>query len=335
MRSTPLLILMAVLAAPVARGEPPAPAAATDVTARLKALRSRAEAWWAQRRKLGVVCYQCRGTGQVLYRRAMHTCPKCDGRKRLAPAEVYREIWYEARSPAFRAREGTRERLEAEYKAALRSGVPEVFQVRIERHEMVDDVHGVVYVAENKDATARPQRWIWAEEVGRQAGWWLWDEGADGGWPGTAPAPGTDQGAEGEPLAPQESEAVSGLLKGATSLQHKVAGGSKNGTVLLLTMDVGPQPGGTDLQMVALEDWRLVGRAVWSGPSVWTEVRWRMRARHRDKFGAVEFKTYLRGRITRADFERIRWDNLEPAERLALFAPRTETHEGWLLWRQE
>lgn len=328
-------VLVSALSMVAAEGPASAPAG-VDLAARARSLRSTADAWWAQRRKLGVVCFQCRGTGQVLYKRAVHTCPKCDGRKRVVPADVYRTIWYEMRSPAFRAQEGVRQRMEQEYKQALSDGVPEVFQSKVERHELVDATHGLVHVTENKDTTARPQRWIWAEEPGKKPGWWLWDAGADGEWPEPEQVAPASDVQPGEPLLPQEAASFAEVLRGVSNLGHKVQGHAKRGTVLLLTLDSGPQPPGTLLEGVAVEDWRLLGRALWAGPSVWTAIEFTMRARHRDRFGAVEHRPYLRGRIGVEDFRRIRWENLAIPERLALFSPeRLAPPEGWTLWKQE
>lgn len=312
---------------------PPGPPA-VDLAARTRALEERAKAWWSDRRKLVGSCPQCIGSGKVRWRRQWMDCPKCDGRKRYVPPDVYRRLFYEVRSPAFRLMDGIRDKVEAAYKEANGSAWPmDVNRFRIERVVLVDPTRGEAWVAENDDTTARPQRWIWAEEKGKGS-WWLWDEGADGAWPSAASAAPAAEAA-GAPLSLMESADLEAAFKGLSTLGHTLAGAARTGSTLLLTLDTKPVGGGIDLNARATPDLRSIGKALWSGPSPWSEIRWTFRARYRDRFGGVEPRAYLTARILRADFERIRWENLTPEEQLALFAPENPAHEGWTLWRQE
>ncbi len=166
-------------------------------------LRSRAAGWWRHRKRMVMVCPQCKGRGSVPWRRGrqrtMVKCPKCEGNKIFVDKDPYRHCFYDMRSPAFRLQPGIQDRVTKEFVAA-RDGHP--FPARLLRYatkdiDIIDATHGIVHVERNKEGIARPQRWVWAEEGGKSPTWYLWDEEADGPWP--------DPGAPESEVAPEEA----------------------------------------------------------------------------------------------------------------------------------
>jgi len=158
-------------------------------------LRKRSAEWWRYRKKLAQRCPQCKGAGKVRWRRRRRIelvdCPKCDGFKMHVDKDVYRRLFYDMRSPEFRMQEDIRAKVTAEFVQA-KEGKP--FPVVLKRYavkkiEVVDATHGIVYVERNKDSVARPQQWVWSEEPGKSATWFLYDVEADGAWPSAETPP--------------------------------------------------------------------------------------------------------------------------------------------------
>lgn len=151
-------------------------------------LRSRAAGWWGHRKRLSMVCPQCKGAGKVRWkrgrRRVLVDCPKCDGNGIRVDRDEYRYCFYDMRSPAFRFQEGIRARVAQEYVSA-QGGKPFptiIKRYAIKKTELLDRTHGIVHVERNKDSVARPQRWIWAKDDRKSATWYLYDSEADGSW---------------------------------------------------------------------------------------------------------------------------------------------------------
>ena len=202
------LLALLLLAAPLATraGEdeclPPGMTEEAVRKARIK-LRKRAAAWWRYRKRLAMRCPQCKGAGKVPWRRGRRRvivdCPKCDGHKMYVAKDEFRRCFYDMRSPAFRRQEGVQDKVTAEFVAA-REGRPRpvvLQRYKIEKIEIVDATHGIVWVERNKEDVARPQEWIVAEEPGEKPTWYLYDAGADGPWPSDEappeePAPDVD-----------------------------------------------------------------------------------------------------------------------------------------------
>jgi hypothetical protein len=324
-----VVICCCALAASLRAEESPAD---PEIATRTRALKARAETWWTARKKMVGKCSQCGGQGKIRWHRGIHDCPKCDGRRRHMPADVYRRLNLEMKSPAFRLKEGAREKMEADYRTCLAGAwPPEIDKFKIEKVELVDKDHGLVYVVENADSVSRPQRWVWAEEKAK-GDWWLYEAHADGPWPGGegGPAPAL----AGAPLSPSDAKEVADAL-GGVRLIHELKGTAAWKRTLLMVFETKPDfPGGNTVGPVAA-DFRAAGKALWAGPSAWEALHWTFRAKFRDKFGAVEMKTYLVAMILRKDFDKIVWDNLTAEEQVKLFAPDWKQYEGWTIWRQE
>ncbi|MFV1958917.1 MAG: hypothetical protein ACC662_05835, partial [Planctomycetota bacterium] len=196
MRRTCLAIALLVLLPPLAgrgvqAGDEARPPGMTEKQVRVlrSKLRSRAVEWWIRRKKLAMVCPQCRGTGKVRWRRrrrrVLVDCPKCDGHKIYVSKDEYRRCFYDMRSPAYRLQEGIQARATQEFKEA-RNGNP--FPTILEHYaikdaKVVDATHGIVWVEQNKDSVARPQAWILGKEARKPATWYFYDAVADGPWP--------------------------------------------------------------------------------------------------------------------------------------------------------
>jgi hypothetical protein len=326
------LVVLAALCRPATGEDAPKPKPAPEEAARLKRLKARAETWWNARKGLVKTCDRCGGVGRIRWGRQIRECPECDGRKRKVPADVYRKLYYDMRSPAFRLQDGIQARVEDEYKVANGGQWPmDVDRFKITEQSLVDATHGVVLVIENKDTVARPQRWVWADEKEDKGEWWLWDETADGPWP--AQKAEAISLAPPEPLTDEEGRFTRECLDGV-GLQHTIADMKKRGTTLVLSLEVGSVPGGTALGDVAIQDLRGSAKAVLKPAQRWEAVEWSLLAKWRDAYGQVEAKPYMTAVLTKAAFDKIRWENLEPHEQLALFAPKYPEYPGWKIWHQ-
>jgi hypothetical protein len=208
------LLLFVLLAAPTrfarAEDDPLPPGMSEDEVRVLRTkLRRRAAEWWRYRKTLAMRCPQCKGAGKVRWRqgrrRVIVDCPKCDGHKMFVDKDEYRRCFYDMRSPAFRMQEGIQNRVTKEFVAAKEGRpFPQILdRYKLEKIEIVDASHGLVWVEKNKESVARPQEWVWSEEVGKSTTWFLYDAQADGPWPSAeACEPAPPPAAEPERPAP-------------------------------------------------------------------------------------------------------------------------------------
>lgn len=328
------------LAGPVHADDPPTPGLEPKAEAALrKDLESRARQYANARAALRAVCGQCGGKGAYPEIRGrvqrIVQCGVCDRKGWVIHRQNFRTVHYEMKSPAFRLLPTAQDKVEAAYKAARASAEPpkNFRSSKVADLVLADATHGVTRITFDGQLE-ESVRWVLAEKK-----WWVWDAAADGAWPD--PPPAADKGpaafAAGSPLLPAEDALVFNAVSGITGRRHDLATATQRDNALILVFDVRPPVGaGVRLSDLAVEDFRLLAKAIWVNPqATWGEIRWTMRAKYRDKFGAVEMQPYLRARITREDFGRIQWENLAPTEALALFAPETPTNDGWTIWRQE
>lgn len=192
--------------------QPADPSGLDDAEAkrRLGILRKRAAEYWRERKKLVVRCPECKGQGKVRMGRTgpFLACPTCNARKVYVEEEPWRACFYDMRTRAFRLQEKILDRVMQALGAARKGkSTPEqVTKYSIKGDELVDATHALVFVEQNKENVARPQRWIWTEDVGEDPTWFVYEAEVDGPWPGEEakeeppPEPATP-----EPVAPRTS----------------------------------------------------------------------------------------------------------------------------------
>jgi len=155
---------------------------------RLGFLKKRATEWWRERKKMVVRCPECKGQGKVRMGRTgpLLACPTCNARKVYVEEEPWRACFYDLRTRAFRLQEKMLDRVMRALEAARKGNdMPEqVKKYDLKAEELVDATHGLVHVEKNNEGVARPQRWIWAADVGEEPTWFLYEAEVDGPWPG-------------------------------------------------------------------------------------------------------------------------------------------------------
>ncbi len=320
------VLLLVTLAVAPAWADPP-----TEATLR-KEVEGVARRYANARASLRAVCGKCGGKGRYAEwtrgGQRIADCPVCDRKGWVIDRKDWRAVYYDLKSPAYRLWEGAQKAAEDAYRKALKASEPPATYAssKIAALALVDPSHAVTRLTFD-GRLEEVVRWVKVEGK-----WWLWDAQTDGEWP--APPPVEEP--TGDPLAPDELGRLSMAIGGIATRHHDLYEGRKVVAGLLLTLDLRPVGAGVALDGLALEDFRRLGKAIWVDPAAaWSSITWTLRARHRDRFGAVEQQPYLRARISREDFDRIRWENLSPEEAMALFTPQRMSREGWTLWRQD
>jgi len=140
-------------ARPVGAGAEPPP------DPRANALRVRVAEWYEARKGLiREKCPKCAGFGGgSTTNKVWVNCPRCEGRKTVLATRPYRKVFFDMRSPAFRAREKAQEEVTAAYTRIDRADATPVQLLstfRIDRVE-IDGAGGTAYVFENVATVAR------------------------------------------------------------------------------------------------------------------------------------------------------------------------------------
>jgi len=192
------VIALALLASAVHAGDELTEPARKE---RVSRLRSRAAIWYASRKSLVSKCAKCTGRGTV-------AGPACDGRCRIINTDHYRKVYFEMMSPQYRSDPRRAEALEDEIEAvgvaarlrelgalwsdieaaARRTRQPEALVGwAIDRIELADASHGAVWTRLNGEKEPTPMRWIRTDDANGKPEWFVYDQEADGAWPGEVP----------------------------------------------------------------------------------------------------------------------------------------------------
>jgi hypothetical protein len=162
---------------------------------RISRLRTRAATWYTSRKGVITKCHDCQGLGTGIERGinrggletgTVVTCPCCGGRCKIVQEEHYRRAFFEMMTPAHRSNPGRAQAIEDELGAARHGdGWPDaVERWQIDRVELTDATHGVVWAKLNGAKTPTPTRWIQALETNGKPDWFMYDAATDGSWPG-------------------------------------------------------------------------------------------------------------------------------------------------------
>jgi hypothetical protein len=88
-------------------------------------------------------------------------------------------------TPRYRAAPGSAQRIEDELRVAAEGTLPGALdRWQIDRVELADATHGVVWARLNGGKAATPMRWIRTDEPNGQPDWFVYDTATDGAWPG-------------------------------------------------------------------------------------------------------------------------------------------------------
>lgn len=334
-----ILLALVVLGAPcpgLARAEEPATSApGIEDAQRLERLTARAREWWAAREKALRPCTRCGGDGRLQTARGVETCGWCRGTGKGYVKAQWMKLYLDMRSPAWRAQPTAVPHADEDYARLDDNGGPAVIDVwKVHEVALVGQRHGTVTAALGKRGTVtQPQRWIWAIEPStKQADWFTYEQATDGPWPKSR----VDTDLLGDPLPEEMRGLVAASVSGISSRKHDFIEARQAGQSLYLRANLRPTPDTKDLDGLALHDLRHLTRAIWVNPkATWADVRWTLCAQYRNKFGEIEWQPYMHAWITRETYNRIRWENLDDGEALALFRPEHPKHPDLMLWKQE
>jgi hypothetical protein len=170
---------------PAVSGEPAAPASSTA----LSELRTRLSRLLISREGLIDTCGECGGTGKRAHRIPAGyenvDCKACSGKGKVLDRTRFTTAFWSLKSPAWRSLPDSKasfDRKLAECTADPSKASP-IRKHAITSLALVDDRHAVATVLEDGLATVET-RWIWYGASGKSAaGWYLFDETADGPWP--------------------------------------------------------------------------------------------------------------------------------------------------------
>ncbi len=160
---------------------------------RTSRLRSQAATWYASRKSLVSKCTRCEGVGKVndvtfVNGRAFGesiTCPTCQGRCKVVLENHYRKVFFELMTPRYRLEFGGEREIEKGFEAASEGSAwpASLDGWIIDRVQLADATHGVVWAKLNGEKTATPMRWIWTDESNGKPKWFVYND-VDGPWPG-------------------------------------------------------------------------------------------------------------------------------------------------------
>ena len=333
-RSTPLRSLRLVLAALgvavtvllTARVAPAAP-----IDPRANALKARVVEWYEARKGLlREKCPRCAGFGGgPTTNQRWVNCPRCEGRKSVLATKAYRKLFFDMRSPAWRARATAQDEATAAYLRADRADVPPrefIAKYQVDRVE-VDGAGGTAWALENDDPLAHESHWIWARDPKtNKDDWWVHTPETDGAWPPALAA------AE-EGLALESADAVAVRQRvGLAVKKHDVRAATRVRDVLLVGLYDKKAADETTLREGGEEDAIAATRAAFEAVPWASALRVDLVARFRDKFGKVRLRPYRRLVITRAEFEKIHLDNLKRDEVIAIYGASDLAYPDEVLW---
>ena len=157
---------------------------------RRSSLRTAAGRWITSRKAFPSRCPLCKGSGFRLKKRGRRIlrvkCHQCEGKGKWISRKHYRAVYYEMRTPAFRAIPDIQDQLTTQYNQ-VRRGSPwpqQISRYRFRSWELVDATHGIVWVLFDAARVPQATRWIWAQREGsKEWGWFLWSARVDGAWP--------------------------------------------------------------------------------------------------------------------------------------------------------
>jgi hypothetical protein len=324
-------------AAPAPKEDPAAAAAAAEKQARLRKqeLLSRVNAWFGLRKDLVTVCASCNGRGIV---RGGRDCSYCRAGRRISE-DAFRKIYYEWKSPRWRALPTSKDEAETRYKAMRDGGdsvPPKAFRIEKDKAELVGECHAEVPVYEGDDTVPRPTRWVWAVEPStKKETWFVYTETADGEFGRSCPNATVGGGAgtpRREPLPPLLLEETKAILEKAKPWHGAFVSAEREGGTLFLVLDYVPPLGEVHLHDQAVVDDSIqLTRALFAGQKEWSDVRYDFRVDWKDEFGRVEKKPRWTVSMTRERFDKIVWSELQPHEVFRLFASTLHSWPGWTL----
>ncbi len=298
MRRARLCILLLVFA--VGAELPETTAAEPDLEARKARLKKRSRAWLEARRAL---LFQT-------------------GRRVRVSRKTFFKLYYDMRSPAWRARQGAPETLELKF-ASMDAGKGRpraVSRFAVVGAELVTERYGIGRYKMNGLEAVREVRWVWAD-----GDWYLYGGDVDGTWA----VPVCD-------ASPSRRKALSknATAKIATTL-----------STLKLTHAVKETAGAGDAQVVVVLELKgahtakartdavradaiAVTRALLAKDAACSGVRIAFLGDWIDRFGQVQVGPHVHVCLDRATYDRIVFANLKSDEVYALFRVRAFTHEG-------
>ncbi len=326
---------------PAAAEEAPARISEKEHKRRHSKLRTMAGRWITQRKAFPSRCPMCQGRGKRMGskngRPTWVACKQCATRGAWVSKKHYQAVYYDMRTPAFRALPGIQDQLGRQYTAA-RSGRPWpslIKRYRLRDREMVDDTHGVVWFLFNASKTPTATYWIWSAKAGGTSGTWcLYDARSDGPWPegdeDEAPvASGSERSTPvWETLEPEEA---SGLRQAITQarLTFRAYEFVKRGSLLLIRLKPwSDTKGRKPADRVGPDAVRLM-RAIFTVASGWDRVESEWRAQWRDAYGRIDLKpTWIAG-MTRSQHDAVLWNTKTLEEQIQLIDWKDVPHDGW------
>jgi hypothetical protein len=178
------ILVVALVVSAVHAGDELTEAARRD---RVSRLRARAVTWYATRKGVRGYCTRCEGEGWVKKEFGERDlCPVCDGSSNDVNEGQFRKAFFEMMTPRYRSAPGREEEIKAALiDAAFHEKRPAaLFAWTIDRVELADASHGVVWTKLNGEKDPTPMRWIRTDDANGKPEWFVYDEKADGPWPG-------------------------------------------------------------------------------------------------------------------------------------------------------
>lgn len=335
------LVGAGVLPLDAAAEEPPGRISEKEHKRRHSKLRNAAGRWITNRKAFPSRCPTCQGKGKRMgYKRgrpAWVACKQCETRGAWVSDKHFRKVYYEMRTPAFRALPGIEASLNKQYIAA-RSGKPWpsiIKRYRLRDREMVDDSHGIVWFLFNASKAPTATYWIWApKSKGGKCDWFLYDARADGPWPegredSTPVAAGAGRGeAMWEALPAQEAQALRQAITQAR-LTFRAFESQRRGRVLRIRLKPwSDTKGRSPADRVGPDAVRLM-RAVYAGTTGWDRIEAEWRARWRDPYGRIDLRPTWRTQLTRSAYDAALWNTRTLEEQIRLLDWQDITHDGW------
>ena len=302
---------------------------------RRSSLRTAAGRYITHRKRFPSTCPVCKGSGKWRTRQGRRIvlvdCKQCAGKGRWVSKKDYREVYYDLRTPAFRAIPGIKEELGKQYDLA-RQGRPwptTIKRYRLHEWELIDATHGISWFKLNASRAATPVRWIYASsEGGGKPRWYLWSARSDGAWPTGRRSPLGVPTPQPDAMPPDHGRVLRAALA-RSRVTFRLTDSGMAGKTLLITLEPGPDPTKRIPEARVGIDAVRLGRALLDGAQPWTRVQAVWRDHFRDEWGRIALRPRWISALDKAKHDGAAWDTLGLDAQVALVALSEVSHVGW------
>lgn len=331
-------------------GEPASPEAQHQLTILKLRVRKYVEATWTFTSQ----CPSCAGAGCTTRlvnlaggetRIEQTPCGGCKHTGSVTDTEAIRRWAAAYRSPTWRAQDDVRKATDEIVTAYVSTQGHSVAPAgaTVWSAELLDAGHAEV-VLRGEGCILVQLRWTRSTDP-KNAGqpWWLWTKGIDGPWPGdptsVLPAASFDLTRDAlssalEPLAAEGSKSLGDRLA-IEGVKASLVAAHRTGAWVVLTLRNDGVSSECELQRSVARDLVPACRAALAVDSATIRVSLRFLATYRDDLGAMKPRVYATAGITRTEYDKIRFDRLEPAVIGCLFSHVRVPHDDGKVWFQE